>query len=259
DTELFTTLPDMGWYYSACSNDASGTFSSGGVAKFAGVTDTDSWGYPLYGAEAFNLGYDAAGDFRLEFSARNIGWDGINIALWNDTHFTAHNSDYYARYANFNFYSGGASLDYTYLEELIGGNNYTKYAYTSNWMPDIFNGNWARYAIEVRGRNVTMEYSIDGTTFLPISFQVWDSTSSSYVDAAGITDLVDRSASSDTFQLHMRVQNKVEIDNVVFQPLDGSGNPTSTTTESFDADIVITNDTGASDGIGLDDIVGTYW
>ncbi|MBD3671440.1 MAG: hypothetical protein HUJ29_11780, partial [Gammaproteobacteria bacterium] len=27
DTELFTTLPDMGWYYSAFSNDASGTFS----------------------------------------------------------------------------------------------------------------------------------------------------------------------------------------------------------------------------------------
>ncbi len=230
----FTTRPDSGWYYSTTDDD--GTLSSGGVAKYAGpATDWTKETFRLYADAANTTEVDASGNVRIEFSAKNYGWDGIDIVLWNKTHYE---TDY---------------PDDTWLgiDAIIRMGNWTSVDYktsiTDDWAnkwsdgntPEMFNGSWARYRIDFYGTNLVISYSQDGTTF---------------TEARSITDFRDRDGNTDSLTFLLRAVNPVVVDNLQVTALDSDGNASSagdildiTFTGSIDSEFG-TTDVGADYG-----------
>ena len=194
----WTTLPADGWY-AAQADDASGDFADGQMARFLGRADKNSWT-----PETYDLEVDASDNVRIEFSARNYSWEGIEVVLWNGT--SPDDNPWHNREAKVVFGSGWIDLDYKYVD----GNGSNTWEWVSGLDDVVFNGNWGRYRIDFYGNSIRVSYSTDGTTFHEI-------------DGLSVDDFRYENAGSDDYTLLLRVREPVSIDNLTVTSLDASG------------------------------------
>ena len=228
----FTTDCATGWC--AGSTDVSGSLlSSDGAIRHISNLNT---------METYNLGIDASGHIRLEFSARNYSLTGISTILWDQ-----------------NAYQAGGSIDYSDGLELEVRMNmqppidnvFLYNTITPKWVSagQVFNGEWRRYRLDIVGTTATLSTSEDGVSYTPVT-------------DASITGLPERATAGGGFLLFLRMDREVIIDNLRVQPLDAGANEigASLLVESFEdvsgnPDITIAPDTGIGDGVGFDDDV----
>jgi len=231
----FETKPDSGWY-SSTTDDASGNLSSGGVAKYAGpATDWEKETFVLYADGSTTEDVDASGNVRIEFSAKNYGWDGVDVVLWNNT-----------KYALWGWTWDG-------FDAMIRMGGWTNIDYKtssgSNWAdgstPDLFNGNWARYRIDFYGANLVISYSEDGTTF---------------TEAMSATDFRTRVGNTDDLTFLIRAVNPVVVDNLQVTTLTAEGAVASTAGDILDLTFTSSIDTefGTTD-VGSDYGLDSWW
>ncbi len=225
----FETKPDYGWY-SSTTDEASGDLSLLGVAKYAGpATDWTKETFALY-ADGTTDPVDASDNVRIEFSAKNYGWDGIDVVLWNNTHYDSeHTGDTWVGFDATVRMGGWTSIDYKTGEWDDWSSNWT-----DGNTPDLFNGSWARYRIDFYGTNLVVSYSEGGTTF---------------TEAMSVTDFRTRVGNTDDLTFLIRAVNPVVVDNLQVSALDSSGELLSTAGNILDLDFTssIDPDFGTAD------------
>lgn len=90
--------------------------------------------------------------------------------------------------------------------------------------PNLFNGNFQRYRVEIYGNNLKLSYSADGVTFTE-------------VESMTQSDLLTRTGSD--YKLLVRVREALQLDDLVVSTLDSSGNLAGSAgdilSESFDS------------------------
>ncbi|MEE9398928.1 MAG: hypothetical protein V3V23_01515 [Dehalococcoidales bacterium] len=236
----WTTKPDSGWY-SSTTDDASGNFSSGGVAKYAGpVEDWTKETFILYETGSTTEDVDASGHVRIEFSAKNYGWDGIDVVLWNKTHYeTERQGDTWMSVDAIVRMGGWTSIDYKTSPANDGDNNWV-----DGNTPELFNGSWARYRIDFYGTNLVVSYW-DGTTFIA---------------AKSVTDFKTRVDNTDDLTFLIRASNPVIVDNLQVTKLTAAGAVDSTEGDILDLDFTgsIDSEVGQTD-VGSDYGLDTWW
>lgn len=194
-----TTRPNNGWYIGSTTDSSS--LTSGDVLKYAGpVTDWEM--------ETFLLrDLDSTSNVRVEFSAKNLGWDGPQIILWDNAAIFDWSSDWWARTMIKVRMSGWSDLNYktTFSDNDSDGD-------IDNWTDDwdngstesLFNGQWKRYRIDIYNSKLRVSVSEDGITYTDVSMFNKD-------------DLAPRSGSD--YHLLMRVNSAMIMDDLKVQTL----------------------------------------
>jgi hypothetical protein len=146
-------------------------------------------------------------NFRLEFSAKNTEYSGLRISLSSGEFFLNMDSNY-------------AYMQYTDKFEQ------TQYRYSSwNPAPPIFNGSWMKYRLDIYKDNygdnqIRVSYSIDGSTFTAITFEVWDWTTG---DVSSKTSFSDFKGVSATSALKFTFRAATALDNIQISTLKNNG------------------------------------
>ncbi len=210
-TKILNTRPEQGWYVSNTDNLNKPTITDTKVAKYAHGKESDWW-YSWNSAfdnHYIKLAEDLT-DYRVEFSAKNFSWNGVELLLAD--------------------YSGGTSGSLTNknlsvkLEDwnvdirykTTSGYTQSKWAYGENYS-GIMKGIWRRYRVDVYGNNVSLKVSDNGTDFHEVSYSSWNSGS--------ITNLESRSGTED---LLLRARRAVALDNVIITTLNATGDIATT-------------------------------
>lgn len=266
-TKTFTTKGEYGWYYSANTDCAVAAVSDGGVAKYAGPEAE-------WTKETFALHLDVPDNVRIEFSAKNYRWEGLNIILWNRTEWSndpdplvpadwladdnSDNQDNWdAMVAHYRL-GNWSNLDYKTARSENSWTEWdyqqekdvtrTDYWYENNWKdgntPKLFNGTWMSYQLNVYGTNMDLYYSEDGVEWTE-------------VEAFSVTDLMNRLAGC-YHSVLLRSVDPIVIDNLKISTLTAAGALDGAEGDVLDLDFaadILVDDPGdvADDGQGFDD------
>ncbi len=229
----FTTDCALGWCAGA-TDIANSALSEGGAIRH--ITNQNIM-------ETYNLGVDASGHIRLEFSARNYTVSGVSVMLWDQAAYQAGGSSNY---------SDGLELVLNMNMQppvdnvIFAGSGITTKSLAA---PQVFNGEWRRYRLDVVGTTATLYTSEDGVSYTAVT-------------NATANGLPDRATAGSGFLLFLRADREVMLDNLRVQPLDSAGNEVgvSLLDENFEdasgaPSLVIATDGGVGDGVGFDDDV----
>jgi hypothetical protein len=221
-SEAFTTKPEHGWYHSPETDCAEAAISSGGVAKYAGPEAE-------WSKETFGLGAEVPAHVRVEFSAKNYRWEGINVVLWNKTEWADNDSsdNWRAEVAHLRL-GNWSNIDYKTRrventweewhwneeEQTDEWVTHTEYWYESNWKdgntPTLFNGTWMRYRVDIYANQLRLYY-------MESEAAGWTEVESFAVD-----DLMVR-VPNHHHTLLLRVTDPLVIDDVAVTTLTGEG------------------------------------
>ncbi|MBW1691951.1 MAG: hypothetical protein JRJ70_14625 [Deltaproteobacteria bacterium] len=230
------TRPDSGWYY-ATTDAADTAISETGVAKYAGpVEEYTKETFQLWANADHDTEVDATGNVRIEFSAVNYGWDGVDVVLWNNTNYDAgmHAGDTWMGFDAIVRMGNWTSIDYKTGE-------YDDWS--SDWAdgntPNLFNGNWARYRVDFYGTNLVVSYSEDGIDFDPVM---------------SVYDFKNRVGNTDNLTFLIRASNPVVVDNLQVTTLTQEGEVATAAGDILDLDF-----TGSIDSqFGTTDVSANY-
>ncbi|MDO7674501.1 MAG: hypothetical protein MUQ43_08765, partial [Reinekea forsetii] len=195
-----TTRPSSGWYI-----DTSETLLYAGRADGARKWST----YDVSGATVSD-------DFELIFDAKNFGWQGIELYLFDPAGSQWERTD-------FRMSLGGWSwLDYP--------TSTSNYNWSDGETPSVFNGSWKTYRIRVYGSTLSVETKVLGED---------DSTYQAVADLS-VTDLATRNGADN--RLFLRVNEPIGFDNFVLNSLndDGTDNVSNVYAEDFSGSIPAT-------------------
>jgi len=223
-------------------------------------------------------------DFRLQFRAKNLMTNGVEIMLWDNA--TALTSSY-------SVVSNGTTYPFAYIDfghrmfdvnlqsnpSVYYGALYTEpyYQYTctnygwycsninsissvgygGDYTPLLFNGEWMYYRIDAYGQNLKISYSQDGSTFTPVTWQVssydYMTNISTSVQQNGFTNMMPRD-SARAYKLILGVSQPIHLDDIQLSKLDSSGNVIGVPvmTENFDNNIL---SPGTSSNPGISNLV----
>jgi len=202
----FTTRPNNGWYIG--TSTSSSALTSGDVLKYAGpVTDWEM--------ETFLLrDLDSTSNVRVEFSAKNLGWDGPQIILWDNAATFSCCDDWWTRTMVKVRMSGWSDLNYkTTFADTSSPADGTIDSWMDDWdngnTENLFNGQWKRYRIDFYGTSLRVYVSEDGTNYDEVSMFSKD-------------DLAARTGTD--YHLLFRVNSAMIVDDLKIQNLDSSGN-----------------------------------
>jgi hypothetical protein len=180
-----TTRPDSGWY------------TANNTLVYAGRADAN-WAWSSYDF----VGVTVPDDFELTFDAKNFSSDGIELMLF-DLNGTEHNRTTFRMGLN-----SGSWLDYLDTQA------------DSSWInidtPDIFNGSWKTYRLEVYGNNLRVAAKPQGSS----------DTQYQLVSGFTLTDLASRTGTINN-RLLLRVIQPIGFDNFRIKTLDSAGNVTN--------------------------------
>lgn len=185
-----TIIPATGWYVWTDNVLSENNISSGDVAKFAGVKNTN-WYPETYLIKDINN----TQNFRIEYSVRNLEYVVGQIVLW-DTNSTDESYDLH-RELSIAMSSTAQMLEYKDI------NNTTQVDGKS--IEHIANGSWIVCRLNVYGNRLQFSYSRDGKTFQPI----FDNST-----------LRERSGN---YKLLYRVTEKIALDNIKISTLNSDG------------------------------------
>jgi hypothetical protein len=240
----FTTKPENGWYHSPETDCSIAAISSGGAAKYAGPQAE-------WSKEAFGLGAEVPANVRIEFSAKNYRWEGINIVLWNKTEWADNdNNDNWESVVAHLRLGNWSNIDYKtrrventweewrWNEEAQQDEwvTHTEYWYEGSWKdgntPKLFNGEWMRYRVDFYADKIRLHYLENETAG-------WTEVESFAVD-----DLMVR-IPNHHHTLLLRVTDPLVIDNLEISSLTAEG-----TIADIGGDIMYLDFT---DGVNVDD------
>ncbi len=197
--QSFVTRPLYGWYDGSAGSP--GALGGGTEAKFAGPQTE-------YMKETYDMAVTIPVGARLEFSARNLAWDGISVALWDTTVVADPNNGILAHLRLGNW----SNLEYKFVDPATGGpGSYTWWK--SGNTPKVFNGTWQRYRIDFTASGLDVWVSTDG-----VSYEHQPDIS---IDATYDYPLFD---SGNNKTILLRVSQPVAMDNLVITSIDGAGN-----------------------------------
>ncbi|MBV1884087.1 MAG: hypothetical protein KUG82_20775 [Pseudomonadales bacterium] len=188
DDSLVTLRPDNGWYVGTLSDSVDATVAETDVLRYAGP-DT------LGDLETFNLGSIPA-DVRFEFSGKNMGWEGPQLMIWDDDSGV---TDTWTKTIVRLRMGNWSDLEYRDTD----GNGMWDNAET----PEMFNGTFKRYRVDLYGANLMVSVSEDGST---------------YSEVEGLTQ-ANMGARASTYSLLLRARDSLQLDNLEISTLDSSG------------------------------------
>ena len=184
-----TMRPAEGFYIGSLTEGVANTVSKDKVLKYAGNDEKH--------LQTFDLG-NVPDNVRLEFSAKNYSWEGLNVIYYRNNSSSDH-------YGNSIATISMASWSSVIQHQLTGGG----WAWDSNDTPKILDGKWKRYRLDFFGNNIKISYSTDGSEFTEIT-------------SLSQTDLISRN-SSENHHLYLRVRNLISFDNLQITTLNESG------------------------------------
>jgi hypothetical protein len=200
-SQTVTTRPSSGWYI-----DTSKTLLYAGRADGKRKWST----YDVSGATVSN-------HFELIFDAKNFGWQGIELYLFD--------------------VASGLPNQRTDFRMSLGSWSWLDYPTStsnSNWSdgetPSVFNGSWKTYRIRVYGGTLSVETKVlgeDDSTYQPVA-------------DLSVTDLANRNGADN--RLFLRVNEPIGFDNFVLNSLnsDGTDNVSNVYAEDFSGSIPAT-------------------
>lgn len=144
--KTFTTRPADGWYMSTAALDASGLNldADNSIAKWAQGRDANGF---IYAANDYQVAANMPENFRVEFTARNNNWSGLNMYLW----FLDPNVNATRRLLQLDI----GNWTGIYAREIGSGwRNINKSQQTNN----AFTGEWLKYRVDVWGSKVRLSY-----------------------------------------------------------------------------------------------------
>jgi hypothetical protein len=167
-----TMRPDNGFYVGSTMDELDETLGDSAVLRYAGGDQTTQWSRSL---QSYDLG-TVPGNVRFEFSAKNMGWEGPVVLLWDQAnHESSTWSDAWANTIVKVRMGGWSDVEYKtdsssswtnyywdwetgeYIEETVT-DTYSTSAWDNGSTPDLFNGQWQRYSIEIYGNNLVVSY-----------------------------------------------------------------------------------------------------
>jgi len=215
DSGQFTTRPNSGWY-----TDSEFTL------VYAGRADAN-WAWSTYDF----VGATIPDHFELTFDAKNFSYDGIELMLFDKA--AAEDSGRTAFRMGLN---GWSWLDYLDTQ--------ADFSWVNIDTPDIFNGSWKTYRIQVYGNSLMVETKPQ------------DAGDGLYQLVSGLnrSDLATRTGSDN--RLLLRVIQPVGFDNFRIKTLDSAGNVTSSAfyTENFSGGVPGQFSTDLTQAAGYNDI-----
>ena len=240
----FITKPDHGWYLST-TGSSSAELSSGNAGYFAGVDDDDNYNWYQ---STYNLGVDASGHVRLEFSARNFDYSGVDIIMWNPHRYSEYFSEHYSDYT----YEGIETN--MYMDSWYSSMEYREEYYVTNWISSshnlgLYDGTWQRYRVDWFDTNIVVSFSEDGATWNQVA----------YIDSArNRSDTL-----SERHQILLQVREPLAIDNISVTTLNISGEVANSEGDLLQVDFeengnsLSLGDEANGDDQGLDDNLAT--
>lgn len=198
-----TTSPTTGWFIGDTDSTVS-ALTSGKVAKFAGRSNPNTWGFEYY-----LLHNSVPVNFELTFSAKNLNYSLGTIALQSNASPWLENSiDSWSSWIEFQNNQG--------WWDWLG--------YDSNGQAVPYaNGNWANYRVRIWGNNYEFAVSQDGTNY----------------DVIHSVSTLDPSRTGGD-SLYLSVNEKIYLDNLKLTTLNSDGSVASISGDlidrNFDAD-----------------------
>ena len=239
----FTTKPEYGWYLSD-TDSSSSELSLGNAGYFAGIDDSNGYWYQ----STYNLGVDASGHVRLEFSARNLDYAGVDIIMWNPYRYSSYSSEYY-----YNSTYEGIETN-MYMDSWYSSMDYRDYYQSMYWVSSyddlgLYDGTWQRYRVDWFGNKIVVSFSEDG--------EVWNQVA--YIDSArNRSDTL-----SEGHQILLQVREPLAIDNISVTTLNISGEVANSEGDLLqvnfeeDSNDLSLGDEANGDDQGLDDNLAT--
>ena len=205
-TKTLNTRPEQGWYVSNTDELNNSGITEAKVAKYAHGKESDWW--YSYSSTFDNHYIKLAEDltnFRVEFSAKNFSWNGVELLLADysgGTNGSLSNKNLSVKLEDWN-------VDIRY--KTTSGYTQSKWAYGQNYS-GIMKGIWRRYRVDVYGNNISLKVSDNGTDFTEVMYSSWS--------GEPVTNLESRSGTED---LLLRARRAVALDNVLITTLDPTG------------------------------------
>ena len=221
---VVTIRPQIGWYTGALAQSTPAAIAGGDILKLAVPLDQYNW-------SNYTLHSDLPANFRVEFSAVNFGWDGLQLAVFDQENETARENDDW--------------WQDTLIKTRFGNWSETRYIKTRQWdsgdkilwsdgddwehgeTRNVFNGKWSRYRMDVFGANIQYSVSTDGVGFTTISITGSDSLQDfNAIDFVGLAD-ANNDANNDTeYHLVMRTVSPLALDRLEVTTLTVGGDLT---------------------------------
>jgi len=225
---VVTIRPQNGWYTGALAQSTPAAIAGGDILKLAAPLDQYNW-------RNYTLHSDLPANFRVEFSAVNFGWDGLQLAVFDQENETARNSDEW--WAD------------TLIKTRFGNWSETRYIKNRGWdssvgvlwvngddwengeTRDVFNGKWSRYRMDVFGANIQYSVSTNGVDFTTLTITGSETATEAAkdfnaIDFVGLAD-ANNDANNDTeYHLVMRTVSPLALDRLEVTTLTEGGDLT---------------------------------
>ncbi|WP_320822364.1 hypothetical protein [Reinekea sp.] len=218
---VVTIRPQTGWYQGTLAQSPPAAIATGDTLKYAAPFEQYNWkNYTLHG--------DLPANFRVELSAINFGWEGLQLAVFDQENASARNTDDWWQDTLIKTRLGNWSETRYVTARAWDGGNETHWTDGDTWQDgetkDVFNGKWRRYRMDVFGANIQYSVSTDGVTFDTIT--VPGSEPLKDFDATDFVGLADRNndLNGDTeFHLVMRTVSALALDSLEVSTLTANG------------------------------------
>ncbi|MDX1473198.1 MAG: hypothetical protein R3309_03450, partial [Reinekea sp.] len=204
--------PANGWYSSTLTQNVPAAIATADTLKFAAPFDQYNW-------KNYALNNDLPENFRIELSAINFGWEGIQLAVFDQENATARGTDDWWTDSLVKIRLGNwTEFNYQTSRGWDSGNGYYSWA-NNSWLSgetrNAFDGKWKRYRLDVYGTTIAVSISEDGTNFDLLSITNSDPLDEFTVnDFVGLTDPNDDGNANTEYHLVLRTVSALALDNV---------------------------------------------
>lgn len=227
-----TIRKERGWYTSGLTETVSSNLADGDLMKFAARFDEYNW-------KDYTLHNDLPEHFRVEFSAINFGWEGVQLVIFDQENRNRRGSDdiwadmlMKMRLGHWSDMSYQTSRTWNGVDTYWGNNDWE-----NGETRDAFNSNWARYRIDVYGNNIEISVSADGTTFETLEVTGSDPVETfSFSNFVGLADANDDGNSDTEYHLVLRSVSALAMDNLQMTTLLANGAIATTAGDLMDED-----------------------
>ena len=216
---VLTLRPENGWYSSTLAQSPPTAVADADILKFAARFDQYNW-------KNYTLHADLPVNFRVQFSAINFGWDGVQLAVFDQENADARGTDDWWSDSMIKLRLGNwTEMNYMTQRFWDAGNNHyygTNNAWLNTETRNVFDGKWKSYRLDVYGNNIVVSVSTDGTTWTTLTGSYDPDDEFNFIDFIGL-DLNDDANATTEYHLVLRTVSALAFDNVEITTLTVGG------------------------------------